>query len=154
MQGSGIIAMVRRALGATPEVIGAVATLAGTYNEGCFSAYAPLGAVKSFVDAKLPGVVVLREVALVACLETKYFSVYFKRKVGVSFTDWLHAVRLQRALSQFDDWDLTITRIALDAGYPELRTFERAFKRTLGTTPASFRGLLRPESRCLPGMSR
>lgn len=146
--------MIHGPQGSTPAVRAALAGLAERFVGASLTAYVPLKAVREFVEHQLPERVTLSQAAVAAQRESKYFSVYFKRKVGVSFTDWLHIVRLSRALLRFDDWELSITQIALDVGYQDLRTFERAFKRLIGSTPSAFRRRMAPESRQPLGDSR
>ncbi len=76
--------------------------------------------------------------ARVAGLEKTYFSRYFKQHTGMTFKRWLSDLRIQRAIELMST-DLTITTIAHDVGFGDLRTFERAFRRFTGLCPRVFR---------------
>lgn len=131
----------------SPLVQAALNDLAGRYHRASFNAYPPLQAVWTYVERTLPEPVTLRSAVKAAGREYKYFSTYFRCKAGVTFTEWSQLIRLGRALELFEDWSRNITGIACDAGFGDLRTFERAFRRIFGDTPSRFRLQLRPESR-------
>lgn len=59
-----------------------------------------------------------------------------------NFNDLLNTYRIKEAMELLLDpnkSDLSITRIALDVGYPNAAVFNRAFKAFTGTTPSEFR---------------
>lgn len=112
-----------------------------------FAYYPRLSAVAEYVVARLKDRVTLTDVSRVAGLERKYFSVYFRSKVGISFTDWLRLLRVTRAKELMEARDASITRLTFAAGFRDVRTFERAFKRFVGVPPAIYRASVRPESR-------
>lgn len=51
-----------------------------------FSYFPRLTRVREYVLRHLHGTVTLADAARVACLEKTYFSSYFRKKVGISFT--------------------------------------------------------------------
>jgi len=89
----------------------------------------------------------VRDAARLANLEVKYFSAYFHAKTGLCFRDWLAGVRVGRAEEMIRRRDESITDVAYRVGFNDLRTFERAFKRHFGTTPAAVRRAVRNEPR-------
>ena len=59
-----------------------------------------------------------------------------------NFNDLLNSYRIKKAkelLLNTNDKDLSITRIALEVGYPNAAAFNRAFKQFTGLTPSEFR---------------
>jgi len=109
-----------------------------------FSYYPVLRRVKTYVEANLDEGITRQQVAQVAGLEEKYFSTFFRRKTGMSFTAWVAQLRVSRAKHMMQQRDHTITQVALAVGFRDLRTFERAFKRHTGMTPRSFKSSVRP----------
>jgi AraC-like DNA-binding protein len=77
--------------------------------------------------------------AKIGGLELAYFSRYFHSKVGISFSRWLNALRIGKAIELLANTDLTITEISQQTGFNDLRTFERAFKKVAGTPPREYR---------------
>ncbi|MDR1204941.1 MAG: helix-turn-helix transcriptional regulator [Peptococcaceae bacterium] len=63
---------------------------------------------------------------------------------GMTFPELLERIRLSYACALLGVTDLQIGDIALSVGYNSLRTFNRSFRRCLGTTPVRYRGALSP----------
>ena len=108
-------------------------------NHKVFEYYSRLGRLREYVDTNYSERITLETAAQVALLESTYFSSYFKKRVGISFSEWLRQVRVTKAIALMRDTDFSITRIAFDVGFDGLRTFERAFKKHTGRTPVKFR---------------
>ena len=61
-------------------------------NENAFYYYSRLKRVKEHVEEYYFERISLRKAAQIAGLETSYFCTFFRKKVGVTFTDWLRRV--------------------------------------------------------------
>ncbi len=123
--------------------------LAQRFHHEAFSFYDRLSPVLRFVTANVAMPISLDAAAKLAGLERKYFSAFFRSKVGATFTEWIRVLRVCRAMELMRARDGSITRIAFAAGFQDVRTFERAFKRYLGVSPKAYRGSVRPEhDRC------
>ena len=109
-----------------------------------FAYYPRLRRVQEHLDCHLSEKISLKTASGIAGLEEKYFSAFFHAKTGVSFTDWMTRVRIDRAMEMMRTREYTITNVALTVGYQHLRTFERAFKRCAGITPRAFKRMARP----------
>ena len=123
----------------------AVPGLAHRFHHEAFSYYHRLSAVLQVVTANVATPISLGAAAKLAGLERKYFSAFFRSKVGATFTEWLRVLRVCRAMELMCARDGSITRIAFAAGFQDVRTFERAFKRYLGVSPKVYRASVRPE---------
>ncbi len=108
-----------------------------------FRYYPRLGKVKRYVDLHYCEPLNLQALAEVAGLERTYFSRFFHEKTGVCFRDWLSWIRVNHAMELMASDDRPITEIALEVGFHDLRTFERAVERCTGNTPRSVRNRLR-----------
>lgn len=106
--------------------------------------YPRLRRVKLFVEEHYNEEISLARAAQVAGLEKKYFSAFFRAKVGLGFMDWLTRLRVTKALRLIAREDRVLTQLGFDIGFKEPRTFQRAFKRCTGLTPRDFRKLIRP----------
>ena len=113
-------------------------------NERAFDYYPGLQRFKQHVEAHLSDHISLETAATIAHMEKKYFSVFFHRKVGVTYTHWLTSVRIEKAESLIKTIDSSLTRIGGTVGFRDFRTFERAFKKYTGLTPMKFKKLVRP----------
>ncbi|MES0879385.1 AraC family transcriptional regulator [Roseibium sp. SCP14] len=82
----------------------------------------------------------MAELASSASCSMFHFQRQFSAFVGVSVSDYSRLLRLKRAGQQLAfRRNLSITDIAFDAGYENLESFSRAFKRIFGQRPSEFR---------------
>lgn len=68
-----------------------------------------------------------------------YLSELFKRTMGRSFVHFLQEVRIRNACSLLLSTELSVTEVALEAGFGSINTFFRVFRRLKGTTPTEYR---------------
>ena len=68
-----------------------------------------------------------------------YLSKYFKQCMGISFTEYVTAYRINEACYLLRTSESAILEIALECGFDSLRSFNRNFKSTLGITPSEYR---------------
>ena len=116
--------------------------------------YPSLDRVEQYVRAHISERVSLDTASRIAHLERKYFSAFFRSKVGIRFRDWIAVLRVKHAMDAMRArWD-TVPRIAFNAGFKDVRSFERTFKKLTGTTPKEFRALVAPGSRLPSQQSR
>lgn len=69
----------------------------------------------------------------------EYFSRYFKKCMGMTFTEYLIRYRLQKARHGLLESDRRVTDIALENGFSDDRRFINSFKQYYGTTPLQYR---------------
>lgn len=82
--------------------------------------------------------------ARVAAMERSYFSVFFREKVGITFRDWVRELRIGEARKLMAQHNYSISDVATMVGYQDLRSFERAFKKSTDLTPRDFKKLVSP----------
>lgn len=114
-------------------------------NGKVFDYYPRLNRLLEYVEQGYSGPIPLEKAASIAALESSYFSSYFHAKVGITFTEWLRQVRIEKAIELVKVSDLSVTEIAYEVGFADLRTFERAFKKRTQMTPIEFKKSVRPE---------
>lgn len=98
-----------------------------------------LYAVDSYVSSNYPSAISLEDIARHTGYSTYYFSHFFKEAAGQNFSDYLILFRLERALYAINHSDKNLTDIAFDCGFNSIRSFNRAFKNYLKTTPSAYR---------------
>lgn len=67
-----------------------------------------------------------------------YFSRFFRQYFGCGFHEYLILLRLRHAISLVSEENHTFISAALESGFENQRTFNRAFLKVYGTTPSSF----------------
>lgn len=83
--------------------------------------------------------ITLKEVADEVFLSQNYLSELFKREVGEGFYEFLTDYRIKVSKELLTKTNLRVYEIANRVGYSDAITFGRAFKKTTGVTPNSFR---------------
>ena len=116
-------------------------------NYGAFQYYSRLRRVKTHVDQYYSEEISLEKAAQIAATEKTYFSTFFRKKVGITFTDWLRQLRVAKAIEIMKTRNQSICDIAFEVGFGDLRTFERAFKRYTNLTAREFKKSILPEHR-------
>lgn len=65
-----------------------------------------------------------------------YFSNYFYKMSGMTFSQYLNYAKTERAINLLkSDRQMSITEIALECGFGTIRNFNRVFKKITGYTP-------------------
>ena len=81
----------------------------------------------------------LENVAQVACLSKYHFCRMFKKHVGSSPYQYLLNLRVCRASFLLRRADLTVSSVAMRAGFHDLSEFNKQFKKITGVTPTAHR---------------
>lgn len=87
----------------------------------------------------------LEDLAAFSQYNRTYVSTLFKNTVGVNFHEYLTRVRFQKALYELATQKKTLTDIALDNGFPDLKSFNRIFRESTGRSPSEYRAQLSPD---------
>lgn len=68
-----------------------------------------------------------------------YLSRYMKEKVGKNFKELLTEIRLKHALDDIENTDMTIMKVALENGFPNTVSLNKAFKKAYGVAPLEYK---------------
>lgn len=71
-------------------------------------------------------------------LSRPYFSKYFRRISGMTFTEYVNTVKVNAAAEMILSGGMTMTEIAISCGFGTIRSFNRIFRRYTGCTPTEF----------------
>lgn len=81
----------------------------------------------------------LKEVAEEFGMSEKYFSKYFKRSSGNSFTDFVFRLRINKACQLLSDTKMYVSSVCNAVGFNNIANFNRHFVKIKGMTPSEFR---------------
>lgn len=81
----------------------------------------------------------METVAKRTCVSYKYFSRMFKQRVGMSFTEFIHKKRVEKACELLAHSDMSIGEICEKAGFNDEQSFYRNFKKITDKTPGQYR---------------
>ena len=82
----------------------------------------------------------LDDLAREAASSRYHFLRIFHKVVGVTPRQFILRTRLQRAAVDLRLSNQSVSAVAFDAGFEDLSTFDRLFRRVMGTSPRAFRG--------------
>ena len=66
-----------------------------------------------------------------------YFSKYFQKHAGMSFTRYLNTIRISVAVERLLQGGATVTEVSQSCGFNTIRNFNRVFKDLTGYTPGT-----------------
>jgi AraC-like DNA-binding protein/ligand-binding sensor protein len=94
---------------------------------------------KQFIARNQDNAICLATVAKAVNTSTFYFCKLFKRATGLTFTDYLARVRIEKAKTLLIDRNRRISEVAYDVGFQSLTHFNRIFRKLVGASPSSYR---------------
>jgi len=95
--------------------------------------------IEEFIKMNYNRDISLNDLAEHLYLSSAYLSKYIKRHFGKNFLDMVNDVRIEHAVSELKYTDFSITKIAMNAGFTNLKSFNRAFTKKYNMTPSTFR---------------
>lgn len=72
-------------------------------------------------------------------LSASHFQRLFKKSTGLSFTQYLQNVRIQKCCELLKSSDIPIYQIANQVGYQDMKFFHALFRKKTGVTPRQYR---------------
>ena len=82
--------------------------------------------------------------ARLAGVNKDYFSRIFHSITGMNYSKWLNTVRLEKATELLADPDMSLTEVAMHAGFQSISSFNRVFREDKGMSPREYRMLFLP----------
>ena len=95
--------------------------------------------VISYVNKNFMNKITLSDAAESVCLSDFHFSREFKKYSGLTFFDYLKSFRINYAQYLLLSSDQSITDIAFQCGFNNLKTFNRQFHSITGASPSHYR---------------
>lgn len=94
---------------------------------------------RAYILANQADPIDLDKVAQAMHVSTFYFCKMFKKATGLTFTDYLSRVRVEKAKALLLNPHLRISEIAYDVGFQSLTHFNRMFRKIVGESPTAYR---------------
>lgn len=94
---------------------------------------------KKYIQGRYNDSISLDEAAQAVNSSTRHFCKVFKAATGITFTDYLARVRVEKAKNLLQNPNLRVSEIAFDTGFESISQFNRSFKRITGHSPTQFR---------------
>ncbi|HNX22722.1 MAG TPA: 7TM diverse intracellular signaling domain-containing protein [Spirochaetota bacterium] len=79
------------------------------------------------------------DLAEAAGMNPDTFSRFFNQHTGKTLNDFIYELRITEAKGKLVKTGDTVTRISIDTGFDNIRTFNRVFKKITGMAPGEFR---------------
>jgi AraC-like DNA-binding protein len=98
---------------------------------------------KEFVQAHMDESIKLENVVLQAGVSRFYFCKLFKKATGMTLTEYVTHVRIERAKTLLVDPSLRVSEIVFAAGFGSIPRFNSVFKQHVGMPPTEYRLTLR-----------
>lgn len=93
----------------------------------------------AYIKSNYAGGLTLSGLAAAANLSQRQFSRLFRHQTGMSFTGYLHNIRMDAACRLLADTSRSVAEIAAAVGYADLKFFHQLFKRKIGMAPRQYR---------------
>jgi len=107
--------------------------------ESASSEPAAVTRARQFIAQNQDDAICLATVAKSVNTSTFYFCKLFKKSTGLTFTDYLARVRIEKAKALLLKPDLRVSEIAYEVGFRSLTHFNRVFRKLTGDSPTRYR---------------
>jgi len=98
-----------------------------------------LKSIIEFINSHYKEEISLGKIADLVGLNPQYLSRYFPKYMGITLNEYITKVRLRESLEDLRNSDNTITYVALENGFSNIKSYFKAFKKNYNTTPSVFR---------------
>lgn len=98
-----------------------------------------LARVSDYIHQNLDDVLDMEKLAQIACLSQWHWHRIYRGVYGETVTTTIKRLRLHRAANELVETGKSLALIAQRAGYPDLSSFNRTFKKTYGLPPGKYR---------------
>jgi AraC-like DNA-binding protein len=102
-----------------------------------------VASAKEFVQSHVEESVTLAQVAQHVHVSPFYFCKLFKKATGMTLTEYVARVRVEKAKTLLVDRSLRISEVVYAAGFGSIPRFNSVFKRYVGMPPTQYRAALR-----------
>ena len=94
---------------------------------------------KKYIDMHFKEDISLDDLSGMYDISPFYFSKVFKTQTGVTFTDYITGVRVNKARELLEGTNKSMKEICSEVGYSDPNYFSRIFKKNTGVTPTEYK---------------
>jgi AraC-like DNA-binding protein len=94
---------------------------------------------KAYIESNQSNDIRLAQVATAVNTSAFYFCKMFKQATGMTFTDYLARLRIEKVKSILLNPHVRISEAAFQVGFQSLSQFNRVFRRVVGESPTTYR---------------
>ncbi|WP_068621094.1 phosphoenolpyruvate hydrolase family protein [Paenibacillus tuaregi] len=98
-----------------------------------------IGYITQYVTEHLANPGTFAELADTLHLNRNYLSYLFRKKTGISYSDWLIRLRIKTAQEALLEPSCTVQEASVQVGYEDASYFSRLFKKETGMTPSDWK---------------
>ena len=98
-----------------------------------------MSSITSYIKENYKEEISLETLSEIYGVSREHLSRIFKAHVGITFVKYLESVRLYYAHRDLLNTDYSVLNIALENGFPNVKSFITAFKNNYGSTPNKYR---------------
>lgn len=92
-----------------------------------------------YIEKHYNDTISLSDIASYCGFSKYYFSHFFRKITGQTFYNYLTAYRIEKSIPELLNSEATISAIAYNCGFLNVRSFNRAFKSVLKMTPSEYK---------------
>ena len=92
-----------------------------------------------YINNHLSDDISLQDLADHCQISPSYVSRLFKERLNIGFVEYLNTMRVHRAQRLLEETGMSVEQIGYEAGFNNVRSFIRTFKKNSGFTPGQFR---------------
>ncbi len=107
------------------------------------SASQVINRIKDYIADNLAGDVSLTRLADIVYFNPAYLSRLFKKTTGITIVDYVHELRMKKAIFLLEDTDMKIQDISETVGFTSATNFTRFFRKYAKSTPYEYRDAAR-----------
>ena len=98
---------------------------------------------REYVEAHFADPIALHDVTQHVHLSPQYFCKLFKKTTGMTFTEYLACVRIEKAKSRLLDFSIPVKEAAYAVGFKTIAHFNHTFRKRTGFNPTRYRAKIR-----------
>ena len=98
-----------------------------------------LKTIMDFIKAHYMENISLAETARVCGYSEAYLSRMFHEYTGQTFTEYKQILSLEKAIDLLDTTTKSLTEISYETGFPNVKSFRKAFREVMGKTPYEYK---------------
>ena len=91
--------------------------------------------ILDFIDININRKISIDEIASRFFYNRYYIMKLFKREMGISIANYINYMRIRTSLRDINNYNYSITRVALNNGFYSLEYFSETFHKVMGVNP-------------------